>query len=98
MLGKVFIHLDPRPFALTVEPSDVIQGVDEGLDIPAALPQPLDRIGELLSSGSVILEQPIPFLAELHHVTIGAVEGVSPGLETSRIQSPSNPIGSQKVV
>ncbi len=60
MLGKVFIHLDPRPFALTVEPSDVIQGVDEGLDIPAALPQPLDRIGELLSSGSVILEQPIP--------------------------------------
>ena len=72
MLGKVLIHLDPRPFALAVASSGVIQCVDEGFDIPAALLQPSDGIGELSSSGCVFLKQPVSFLAELHSVTIEA--------------------------
>lgn len=71
MLGKVPVHLDPRPFAPSVKSTGLIQCVYESFDILvlAAATEPFHCLGKLSCSGCIIVQQPIPFLAKHHGAT-----------------------------
>jgi len=80
VLGKVLIHLDPRPFAPSVKATGLIQRVYESFDIlaVAAAAEAFHRVGKLSCPGYIIVQQAISFLTR-HH---GATRILSGALET----------------